>query len=138
MLDKYKISRTFFVKTDQDDCAYLDVTASKPQEATVEEAQKNSGLVRSAVVPDSPALVAEELAKKDKEGPAKLPSGENLVKLPVKTVPEHILVVADAVKENAQLDDGTKTLAKKEASEPADEKAPEKKVVIKVAEETTA
>ncbi|XP_076303411.1 apolipoprotein D-like [Lasioglossum baleicum] len=136
VLDKYKISRTFFVKTDQDDCAYLDVTASKPEEAPEEEAQKNSGFVRSAIVPDAPALIAEESAKKDKERLANLPSGENLVKLPITTVPEHILVVADAVKENLQLVDSTKTLAKKEASEPADEKAPEK--IIQVVEETTA
>lgn len=55
-MDKYKISKTFFVKTDQEDCAYLDSLAAteKPMatpqsEIPVEEAPQQ---LRSAITPD--------------------------------------------------------------------------------------
>ncbi|XP_076659505.1 uncharacterized protein LOC143362889 [Halictus rubicundus] len=134
VLDKYKISRTFFVKTDQDDCAYLAATTSKPEEASAEAPQKNQENVRSAIVPDSPALIAEQADKKDEKEPLLVPAVENLKKIPVKTVPEQILVVANAAKGDPQ-SDSVKTLQKKEASEPANEKAPED---VKAAVKTVA
>ncbi|XP_076228970.1 apolipoprotein D-like [Nomia melanderi] len=141
VLDKYKISRTFFVKTDQDDCAYLDTKPTKPEEAEPpkeeatpqkEEApQKNPENVRSAVVPDAPALIKElGVFKADKEEVPIIPGVENLKN--VNTVPEHILVVADSLKED-MLMDSTKTAEEKKPSDPVNEVTPE---IAKEAKET--
>ncbi|XP_015600997.1 apolipoprotein D [Cephus cinctus] len=120
VLDKYKISKTFFVKTDQADCAYLN---SKPSEAAEpaekpeseepekEEAAKQVNL-RSAITPDAPEIIlqtrkAEEMEKA--EAVKSEPEVEAAVEeetAPVKEeeikaepVPEVILKVADQVAE---------------------------------------
>ncbi|XP_078053454.1 apolipoprotein D-like [Augochlora pura] len=123
VLDKYKISRTFFVKTDQDDCAHLD--AVKPEVASEgEQPQKNTENVRSAVVPDSPSIIADNAAKRSAKPAASVPAVEKVKKVPVNTVPERIMVVAGSTKETLQAD-STKLSEEKEISEPAIEKAPE-------------
>lgn len=116
MLDKYKISKTFFVKTDQEDCAYLDApskpaetpaqTATKPEEAP----QKNTENVRSAVVPDAPAVIVEANEAKEAEKLVKTATTEeNEKKQPVKEVPERIMEVAEAIKEELPTDDAKMT-----------------------------
>ncbi|XP_076381009.1 apolipoprotein D-like [Megalopta genalis] len=133
VLDKYKISRIFFVKTNQDDCVYLATTTTKPDEAPeAEQPQKDTENVRSAVVPDSPAILAEKLPKKNNKPAASAPAVEKPKKVAVNTVPEHIMVVAGSTKEDLQAD-STKLLEEKETSEPAIEKAPQ---TVKEAEKT--
>ncbi|XP_076636216.1 apolipoprotein D-like [Colletes latitarsis] len=108
VLDKYKISRTFFVKTDQDDCAHLDVSPSKPaetkpQEASVSEEteESNTGNVRTAIVPDAPQVISEiKNVKDDKEITKNVLSVEKTKKPSINTVPERIMEVADAMKED--------------------------------------
>ncbi|OAD56248.1 Apolipoprotein D, partial [Eufriesea mexicana] len=126
VLDKYKISKTFFIKTDQDDCAYLDATPTKPAEAETQSENKpeeasetNNENVRS-VVPDAPEVIVE--MKKDKEK-AKQPESVDNVKTPVNTVPERIMEVVDTAKEDPSIIDAK--LNTKKASEPIVEKADE-------------
>lgn len=64
VLDKYKISKTFFVKTDQADCAYLDTLAetdkpdySDQQQIPIEEAPSNN--LRSAINPDASDIIMQ-------------------------------------------------------------------------------
>ncbi|KZC05232.1 PREDICTED: apolipoprotein D-like [Dufourea novaeangliae] len=132
VLDKYKISRTFFVKTDQDDCAYLASLPTKPAEPEVEDAEKpekkseeDTSCVRSAVIPDAPSVIVDaEVAKEDEELVASVPADENLRKLVVNTVPEHIMVIADNMKEDLLMD-SIKMAEEKKPSEPEIEKASE-------------
>lgn len=106
VLDSYKISKTFFVKTDQQDCAYLD--APKPLEASeiqsdqapVEAPQKDTENVRAAVVPDAPEVIVEMNTKEDEKLTKKPETVENVKKKAVNTVPVRIMEVADAVKED--------------------------------------
>lgn len=111
VLDKYKISRTFFVKTDQDDCAYLEVTTGKPEAATpsAESApetntEKNTGNLRTAAAPDAPQVIIEMKKTKDEETINSVPTAENVKKVSINTVPERIMEVADAVKNNNNAD----------------------------------
>ncbi|XP_050476561.1 apolipoprotein D-like [Bombus huntii] len=106
VLDSYKISKTFFVKTDQQDCAYLDTP--KPLEtseiqgdqAPVEAPQKDTENVRAAVVPDAPEVIVEMNTKEDEKLTKKSQTAENAKKKAVNTVPVRIMEVADAVKED--------------------------------------
>ncbi|XP_011882218.1 PREDICTED: apolipoprotein D-like [Vollenhovia emeryi] len=119
VLDKYKISKTFFVKTDQADCAYLDTpledeseekpTAEKPvkekQKRKPQAVELNENL-RSAIVQNNAdteikakeveAGITDEKASSDipkiMAEPAKLEH-------PIETIPERILKIAEAVKE---------------------------------------
>ncbi|XP_043257764.1 apolipoprotein D-like [Colletes gigas] len=108
VLDKYKISRTFFVKTDQDDCAHFDVlplrpAETKPQEASVSEETEESttGNVRTAIVPDAPQVISEiKNVKEDKEITKNVLPVEKTKKPSINTVPERIIEVADAMKED--------------------------------------
>ncbi|TGZ47614.1 Apolipoprotein D [Temnothorax longispinosus] len=122
VLDKYKISKTFFVKTDQAECAYLDPpseeSAEKPEvEKPVGEKRKRkpqpaepSENFRSAI-----ALSDAEVAIKQKEeaeaaitgekAPSDIPKiiAEEPAKLeqPIETIPERILKIAEAIKEES-------------------------------------
>ncbi|XP_012239549.1 apolipoprotein D-like [Bombus impatiens] len=106
VLDSYKISKTFFVKTDQQDCAYLDTP--KPLEtseiqgdqAPVEAPQKDTENVRAAIVPDAPEVIVEMNTKEDEKLTKKSQTAENAKKKAVNTVPVRIMEVADAVKED--------------------------------------
>ncbi|XP_068968001.1 apolipoprotein D-like [Bombus flavifrons] len=106
VLDSYKISKTFFVKTDQQDCAYLDTP--KPLEtsevqgdqAPVEAPQKDTENVRAAIVPDAPEVIVEMNTKEDEKLTKKPQTAENAKKKAVNTVPVRIMEVADAVKED--------------------------------------
>ncbi|XP_071858048.1 apolipoprotein D-like [Bombus fervidus] len=106
VLDSYKISKTFFVKTDQQDCAYLDtpkpVETSEIQgdQAPVEVPQKDTENVRAAVVPDAPEVIVEMNTKEDEKSTKKPQTAENLKKKAVNAVPVRIMEVADAVKED--------------------------------------
>ncbi|XP_034934716.1 apolipoprotein D-like [Chelonus insularis] len=68
VLDKYKISKTFFVKSDQEDCAYLDTPPSKfdekptPEPVPVEEPiveNVSEQKLRTAINPDTPEIILE-------------------------------------------------------------------------------
>ncbi|XP_060818861.1 apolipoprotein D-like [Bombus pascuorum] len=106
VLDSYKISKTFFVKTDQQDCAYLDtpkpVETSEIQgdQAPVEAPQKDSENVRAAVVPDAPEVIVEMNTKEEEKSTKKPQTAENAKKKAVNAVPVRIMEVADAVKED--------------------------------------
>ncbi|XP_011639852.1 apolipoprotein D-like [Pogonomyrmex barbatus] len=119
VLDKYKISKTFFVKTDQSECAYLDAPPTEePEKAEATEkpvaapAQKRkqkpaeSNESRSAIsLNDAETEIKEEEAEAGITGenaPSDIPKiiAEESVKLeqPVDTVPERILKIAEAIK----------------------------------------
>ncbi|XP_053978719.1 apolipoprotein D-like [Hylaeus volcanicus] len=115
VLDKYKISRTFFVKTDQNDCAYSEPEETKPGEAapSVEDADKNpekkpekdSENVRTAAMPEPPQLVVEvENPKDDKELAKNVLIAEDSKKPSINTVPERIMEVAEAMKDEQPAD----------------------------------
>nr|XP_003699772.1 PREDICTED: apolipoprotein D-like [Megachile rotundata] len=118
VLDKYKISKTFFVKTDQEDCVFLETpvkpvpaaaapsTETKPQESP--ETNEN---VRSAIVPDAPQIIIDTQSDESSK-----PQVETAQKKLV-SVPERIVEVAESAKEN---------LEKKEEKEATKEKADEK------------
>jgi len=128
VLDKYKISKTFFVKTDQADCAYLDAPLDLEESTEKEETEKPVaekkpvtekrkrkpqpiepnenyrstialndadteikeegaiGIIGEKPLSDIPKIIAEE--------PAKLEQ-------PIETVPERILKLAEAIKEES-------------------------------------
>ena len=96
----------FFVKTDQEDCAYLE--GSEVQTETSEETpQKDTENVRTALTPDAPEATLEmKNTKEDEKMPAKKPQiTENLKKKPINTVPERIMEVADTAKQDAPIND---------------------------------
>ncbi|XP_011307795.1 apolipoprotein D [Fopius arisanus] len=123
VLDKYKISKTFFVKTDQNDCAYLD--SPPPVETTIEEQNQADHVeevsegenLRSAIIPDAPEIIIQtrkaELAEQAKESKLEV----------VKEPAEHLK--AETIKEEPVL-----TEVVKEESKP--ETVPE--VILKTAE----
>ncbi|XP_076663722.1 uncharacterized protein LOC143366491 [Andrena cerasifolii] len=122
VLDKYKISRTFFVKTDQDDCAYLDMPQAQPaaveapekQGEPQKDAEKQTGNLRTAFVPDAPNVIIEIQSAKEKKKVAL--AAENAKKRPINTVPERIMEVADGLKED-MLMDSTRPAEVEKASE---------------------
>ncbi|RZF43451.1 hypothetical protein LSTR_LSTR001712 [Laodelphax striatellus] len=61
ILDKYKISRTFFVKTDQADCAIAEAAAAAGPDAVDENKTKSAAPVPA--VENTDAVVAEEAVK---------------------------------------------------------------------------
>lgn len=79
VLDKYKISKTFFVKTNQEDCALLDAKPS--QEPQVEGGGEKPEDVRSAVAPDAPQAILD--SKERPNSKEKQPAAN--------TVPERIM-----------------------------------------------
>lgn len=120
MLDKYKISKTFFVRTDQADCASLEAPPSPPPPPQLTEqksktkpkpqAAKPDGDTRSAVGlkteanGQAGAEISEQKASADipktmAEGSAKLEK--------VETVPERILKTAELIKEGGDGADET-------------------------------
>lgn len=125
VLDKYKISKAFFVKTDQIDCAYLEAPPEKTTEKTTEkplkqkpqaqkpQAQKpqtqneESGNTRSAIALENTnevKLLAEANALAEKApSTADIPQIiiEPVKPLAVETVPERILKIAEAIKEES-------------------------------------
>lgn len=109
VLDKYKISKTFFVKTDQADCAYLDTlvdendeakkTKKKPQETKTGESTKSAIPVKEDDVETKKVTETETLSEK-----ASLISDAPKVieeVLEVETVPERILKIAEVFKEDS-------------------------------------
>lgn len=96
VLDKYKISKTFFVKTNQEDCALLD--AKPTQEPQVEGGGEKPEDVRSAVAPDAPQAILNSKKNGNNERPAHPPENPSEKKPAANTVPERIMEVADAVK----------------------------------------
>lgn len=118
VLDKYKISKTFFVKTDQAECAYLD---SPPEEEKLTEkpspekrkrkpqpAEANENL-RSAPVHDVDTAInekaeveAELTGEKTLSDIPKIIAEELPTKLeqPLETIPERILKIAEAIRED--------------------------------------
>ncbi|XP_046141990.1 apolipoprotein D-like [Osmia bicornis bicornis] len=120
VLDKYKISKTFFVKTDQEDCAFLDAPPVKPavvveavsqsEEKPQESEEKPEHSVRTAVVPDAPQIIIETNDEK-----LSLKSQEGIKKKPVNPVAERIVEVAEAQKENLSKETGEKEEKQKEA-----------------------
>lgn len=82
-------------------------------------------------MPDAPALIKElGTLKGDREELEIIPGAESLKN--VNTVPEHILVLSDSLKEG-MLKDSTKTAEEKKPSDPVNEVTPD---IAKEAEET--
>lgn len=82
VLDKYKISKTFFVKTDQDDCAILEALPLSPVasparkpidesdtvEISVEEMTRDaSGLRDPLITPDAPEIIKMQARNSHRE-----------------------------------------------------------------------
>lgn len=117
VLDKYKISKTFFVKTDQD-CAYLDApleeSSEKKPEAEKPVTEKRKRKPQSAEPNESSrstlndAEVKEEVKAEagitGESAPSYIPIiAEEPAKLeqPIETVPERIWKIAEAIKEES-------------------------------------
>lgn len=121
VLDKYKISKTFFVKTNQEDCALLDAKPS--QEPQVEGGGEKPEDVRSAVVPDAPKAILDSKKSPNNEKAAHPSENPSEKKPAANTVPERIMEVADAVKEEEEEKKEAPTKVKEEGNvERAEEK----------------
>ncbi|KAG5312562.1 APOD protein, partial [Acromyrmex insinuator] len=122
VLDKYKISKTFFVKTDQAECAYLDSTTEEsevPEQEKPEKSEKRKQRPQPTEPNESSrssiALNDADTEIKEKEEPTAGIIGEKAlsdipkiiseepVKLeqPIETVPERILKLAETIKEES-------------------------------------
>ncbi|KYQ55590.1 Apolipoprotein D [Trachymyrmex zeteki] len=119
VLDKYKISKTFFVKTDQAECAYLDTTteeSEEPEKSTKQkqrpqptEPNENSRSRDSIVLNDADIEIkAKEETTAGITGEKALSDipkiiAEEPVKFeqPIETVPERILKLAETIKEES-------------------------------------
>lgn len=111
VLDKYKISKTFFVKTDQADCAYLD--SRIPDEPITKKPVRQNSQTAASNVKSAIALNDDEareeaevgiLAEKPSLDSSKIIAEESTkVEQSVETVPERILKVAETIKEEADV-----------------------------------
>ncbi|KAF3425102.1 hypothetical protein E2986_12816 [Frieseomelitta varia] len=93
VLDKYQISKMFFVKTDQEDCAYLEASAAQNDQTSEEAPQRDTENVRTALTSDAAEATLE--MKNTKENEKQPQIIENPKKKPINTVPERIMEVAD-------------------------------------------
>lgn len=119
MLDKYKISKTFFVKTDQADCAYLD---QLPEETATEKPAKQktqtNEKVRSAVGAEGADTETKKKVTEAEVSAEKVPALSDIPKIiaepeqpyAAETVPERILKVAGTIEEESG-DGKDKTIA---------------------------
>lgn len=108
------------MKTDQEDCAYLDAPPAKPVEVAEaapqsedkpqESGEKPENSVRTAVVPDAPQIIIETNDEK-----LSLKPQEGSKKKPVNPVAERIVEVAEAMKENLSKETAEKEEKQKEA-----------------------
>ncbi|KAL2722666.1 apolipoprotein D-like [Vespula squamosa] len=136
VLDKYKISKAFFVKTNQEDCAYLapstateDNTAAaaaaqEAQETTEEHVRNVSGQLSDL---EKPVEHVEESIEKEK------------IPQKVETVPERILkVAADLINEDKLSEKSTKeeNLEKKTNLKKIDEKSKKKEEIPEIIKES--
>lgn len=118
------------MKTDQDDCAYLDmpevqpavVEAPEKQNEPQKDAEKETGNLRATFVPDAPNLIVQMQSAKEKTKIAL--AAVNAKKKPINTVPERIMEVADGMKED-MLMDSTRPLEVEKASEAMKEETSE-------------
>lgn len=85
VLDKYKISRTFFVKTDQSDCMFSDPAAIPPDANQQKSGEVKSEPVKEAMpMPAEPEMVKEPVMA-EAEKPVKIAKPE-MEKKPVETM----------------------------------------------------
>lgn len=135
-MDKYKISKAFFVKTNQEDCAYLaPITASEASTAaTVVEGQETQETTEEHVRNVSGQLSDSVLPNEHVEG---LIDNEKISQK-VETVPERILKVADLVNEDKLSEKLTKeeNLERKTNLKKVDEKLKKKEEILEVAKES--
>ncbi|XP_047354012.1 apolipoprotein D-like [Vespa velutina] len=130
VLDKYKISKAFFVKTNQEDCAYLaPTTAIETSTAAVAEAQETKKEhVRNVFgqLSESEVPIKEESIEKEK------------ISQKIETVPERILKVADLVNEDKLSEKSTKeeNLEKKTNLKKVDEKLKKKEEITEITNES--
>ncbi|XP_011160585.2 apolipoprotein D [Solenopsis invicta] len=110
VLDKYKISKTFFVKTDQAECAYLDTPPEEEEKPEPEKRKRKPQSVelnesyRSTIPVDANTEIKEEVGIISEKALADSPKiAEEPAKLeqPIETVPERILKIAEAIKEES-------------------------------------
>ncbi|XP_043516016.1 apolipoprotein D-like [Frieseomelitta varia] len=101
VLDKYQISKMFFVKTDQEDCAYLEASAAQNDQTSEEAPQRDTENVRTALTSDAAEATLE--MKNTKENEKQPQIIENPKKKPINTVPERIMEVADTVQQDAPM-----------------------------------
>lgn len=135
VLDKYKISKTFFLQTDQSDCAYLDAAppadppaAEAESQDPVEEAPEGENL-RFGIVPDTSDIIIQtrkaQIAEKAKEA-----KPEEVKPAPVKLEPVIAPVIAEPLKVEPVKDEPVIADIIKEEKKP--ETVPE--VILKTAE----
>lgn len=137
VLDKYKISKTFFVKTDHTDCAYLDSrlpekpTTEKPARQNSQTAESNTKSAIALNVADIEAREEAEVGTLAEKASLDIPKiiAEESAKLEqsVETVPERILKIAETIKEEGDVNAKTVIVEVKEeiAPESAKEKTSE-------------
>ncbi|XP_058799297.1 apolipoprotein D-like [Phymastichus coffea] len=150
VLQKYKISQIFFVKTNHDDCAYLDTLAAeassaapteppKVEDEIIEEAEETPQPLRSApITPDAPeaiiqtrkaevdALKAKPVEAPEPVVPAAAAAAAAAAEESVKSVPEVIMKIADQAKEKKQ-EAALAAVASEPVKEPAKEPIKEQK-----------
>lgn len=109
------------MKTNQEDCALLDAKPS--QEPQVEGGGEKPEDVRSAVVPDAPKAILDSKKSPNNEKAAHPSENPSEKKPAANTVPERIMEVADAVKEEEEEKKEAPTKVKEEGNvERAEEK----------------
>lgn len=115
VLDKYKISKTFFVKTDQTECAYLDTPPELEEEKKKPETEKRKRKPQSAEPNERSAIAlndaATEIKEKEEAGITGEKASSDIPKIiaeepakleqPIETVPERILKIAEVIKEES-------------------------------------
>lgn len=134
VLDKYKISKTFFVKTDQADCAHLEVdtritekpVTQKPQNSQTSESNVKSVIAQNdADIQEREETEAGISAEKASLDAPKIIADESVkIEQSVETVPERILKIAETIKEEDDVH--AKTIIVEVKEDIAEESAKEK------------
>ncbi|KAL0126140.1 hypothetical protein PUN28_004930 [Cardiocondyla obscurior] len=118
VLDKYKISKTFFVKTDQADCAYFDPeegTENEKKPDTEKRKRKPQPVEKDENVKSADALNNADSEIKEEVKVSKVETAEKAVDdwkkevetspkfepASIETIPERILKIAEVIKEES-------------------------------------
>ncbi|XP_014601794.1 PREDICTED: uncharacterized protein LOC106785667 [Polistes canadensis] len=139
VLDKYKISKAFFVKTNQDDCVYQAASTVTIQDSTAVNAEKEESETTDEHARNV-SLLSEDSATK----PVRHVE-ESIVeeKIPqrVETVPQRILKVAEFAKKDDKLVEkptkGLEDLEKKSNLKKFDDKLKKKEEILEIPKESS-
>ncbi|KAK2578717.1 hypothetical protein KPH14_007793 [Odynerus spinipes] len=131
VLDKYKISKAFFVKTNQEDCVNLTPAPASPELILAAASEANKPETVAAPEPHVRNVPIESADSEEPAGNAKEQLEEEKAPQKVASVPERILKVADMAKDEKPAEPikeeipPVETEAKKITEKLAKEKSPE-------------